>query len=67
VLAGRHDFLSPSEHDAIIVDRMPNATLEIIERAGHNAHEEQSAEVLRILRRFLTSAHRGMRPPLVGV
>lgn len=54
VLAGRHDFLSPSEHDAIITDRMPNATLEIIERAGHNAHDERPAEVLRALRRFLT-------------
>ena len=56
VLAGRHDFLSPSEHDAIVADRLPNATLEIIERAGHLAHEEQAAEVLRVVRRFLTTA-----------
>jgi proline iminopeptidase len=64
VLAGRHDFLSPSEHDAIIADRLPNATLEIIERAGHLAHAEQTAEVLRILRRFLTTAARREAPTL---
>jgi pimeloyl-ACP methyl ester carboxylesterase len=64
VLAGRHDFLSPSEHDAIIADRLPNATLEIIERAGHLAHEEQTAEVLRVLRRFLATAGRREAPAL---
>lgn len=57
VLAGRFDFLSPSEHNAIVADRMPNAELAIIERAGHLAHEEQAAEVLRTVRRFLSSAH----------
>lgn len=57
VLAGRFDFLSPSEHNAIVADRMPNAELEIIERAGHLPHEEQTAEVLRIVRRFLSAAH----------
>ena len=62
VLAGRYDFLSPSEHNAIIADRLPNAELEIIERAGHNAHEERAPEVLRILRRFLTTAHRHPAP-----
>jgi hypothetical protein len=34
VLAGRFDFLFPSEHQAILADRLPNAQLEIIERAG---------------------------------
>jgi proline iminopeptidase len=55
VLAGRHDFLSPSEHDAILADRLPNARLEIVECAGHNPHEERSAEVIEIIRRFLTT------------
>jgi len=58
VLAGRDDFLSPSEHDAIIADRMPNADLAVVEQAGHNAHDEQPAEVLRLVRRFLTTARR---------
>ena len=37
VLAGRHDFQFPPEHQAILADRLPNAQLELIERAGHNA------------------------------
>jgi pimeloyl-ACP methyl ester carboxylesterase len=41
VLAGRHDFLFPPEHQAILADRLPNARLELIERAGHNPHMEQ--------------------------
>jgi pimeloyl-ACP methyl ester carboxylesterase len=52
VLAGRFDFLFPPEHQAILADRLPNAQLEIIERAGHNAHAEQAAEVIGIVRRF---------------
>ena len=64
VLAGRFDFLSPSEHNAIVADRLPDATLAIIERAGHLAHEEQTPEVLRIIRRFLSAAHRREAPTL---
>jgi proline iminopeptidase len=53
VLAGRHDFLFPPEHQAILADRLPNAQLELIERAGHNAHSERSTEVIEIVKRFL--------------
>jgi proline-specific peptidase len=55
VLAGRFDFLFPSEHQAILADRLPNAQLEIIERAGHNAHDERAAEVIGIIRRFVAA------------
>lgn len=55
VLAGRFDFLFPSEHQAILVDRLPNAQLEIIERAGHNAHAERAPEVIGIIRRFVAA------------
>ena len=57
VLAGRHDFLFPPEHQAILADRLPRAQLEIIERAGHNAHDEQTGPVLGIVRTFLAAAH----------
>jgi len=57
VLAGRHDFLFPPEHQAILADRIPSAELEIIERAGHNPFDEQTAEVLEIVRRFFRTAH----------
>ncbi|HSF79866.1 MAG TPA: alpha/beta fold hydrolase [Anaerolineales bacterium] len=53
VVAGRYDFLFPPEHQAILADRLPNARLELIERAGHNPQMEQTAEVLRIIKDFL--------------
>lgn len=57
VLAGRDDFQFPPEHQAILADRLPNARLEIIERAGHNAPTEQPAEVIEAIRRFFASAN----------
>jgi proline iminopeptidase len=57
VLAGRHDFLFPPEHQAILADRLPNASLEIIERAGHNPQMERPAEVIEILRSFVAEAN----------
>jgi pimeloyl-ACP methyl ester carboxylesterase len=59
VLAGRHDFQFPPEHQAILADRLPSARLEIIERAGHNAHSEQPAEVIKVVKRFLVTANPG--------
>jgi proline iminopeptidase len=58
VLAGRHDFLFPPEHQAILADRLPDAQLEIVERAGHSAHEEQVGEVVKVVRRFMARAGR---------
>jgi pimeloyl-ACP methyl ester carboxylesterase len=55
VLAGRHDFQFPPEHQAILADRIPNAQLEIIERAGHNAPMERPAEVIEVIERFLVT------------
>lgn len=54
VMSGRDDFLFPPECEAILADRLPNAQLEIIERAGHNAPEEQPDEVMEAIRRFLS-------------
>ena len=56
VLAGRHDFLFPPECQAILADRLPNAQLELIERAGHNAPSERPAVVIKAIRRFLGTA-----------
>lgn len=57
VLAGRHDFQFPPEHQAMLADRLPNARLEFIEHAGHNAPIERPAEVIQIIRRFLAATH----------
>lgn len=53
VLAGRDDFLFPPECQAILADRLPNATLELIERAGHNPQHENPQAVLDAIRAFL--------------
>ena len=53
VLAGRHDFLFPPEHQAILADRLPNAELVLVERAGHNPHMERTTEVIRAIRDFM--------------
>ena len=61
VLSGRHDFLFPPEHQAILSDRLPNARLEIIERAGHNPQDERPAEVIEAIRRFLVTTQDAAR------
>jgi proline iminopeptidase len=52
VIAGRWDFLFPPEHQAILADRIPNARLELVERAAHNPHIERPAVVLPAIRGF---------------
>lgn len=54
VIAGRYDFLFPPEHQAILADRLPNAQLVLVERAGHNPQIEQPDQVLPVISRFLT-------------
>jgi proline iminopeptidase len=53
VMAGRFDFLFPPESQAILADRLPNARLELIERAGHNPQIERPAEVIQAIERFM--------------
>jgi proline iminopeptidase len=67
VLAGRDDFQFPPEHQAIVADRLANAQLEIIERAGHNVHIERPAEIIQIIKRFMATAtpnHEGEHFPM---
>lgn len=58
VMAGRHDFQFPPEHQAILADRLPNAKLEIIERAGHNPQDERPDVVIDVIQRFLGEGNR---------
>jgi proline iminopeptidase len=53
VMAGRYDFLFPTEHQVALAAGITNARLEIIERAGHNPHMERSAEVIKIIKSFI--------------
>ena len=56
IIAGRDDFLFPAEHQAQLAAGIPDARLEIIERAGHNPHAEQPAVVMETVRRFLAAS-----------
>jgi pimeloyl-ACP methyl ester carboxylesterase len=53
VMAGRDDFQFPPEHQAELAAGIPNARLEIIERAGHNAQSERPVEVIEALKHFM--------------
>jgi proline-specific peptidase len=54
VVAGRDDFQFPPEHQAELAAGIPNARLEIIERAGHNVLSERPAEVMEAVRGFVS-------------
>jgi pimeloyl-ACP methyl ester carboxylesterase len=56
VLAGRHDFQFPPEHQALLAAGIPDAQLELIERAGHNAPMERPSEVIQVIKRFMDTA-----------
>lgn len=53
VLAGRDDFVFPPEHQGQLAAGIPGAQLEIIERAGHNPHDERTSEVMAAVRNFI--------------
>jgi proline iminopeptidase len=66
VLAGREDFLFPPEHQAILADRLPNAQLELIERAGHNPQMERPAQVIDIVKRFMLAENPAETSPRIS-
>jgi pimeloyl-ACP methyl ester carboxylesterase len=53
VVAGRDDFVFPPECQRELASGIPNAQLKIIEHAGHNPHDERTAEVMRAVRDFI--------------
>jgi proline iminopeptidase len=55
VVAGRDDFLFPPEHQVALAAGLPHARLRIIERAGHNPHEERPTEVLAAVTDFVSA------------
>ncbi len=55
VLAGREDFVFPPECQRELAAGIPNARLQIIERAGHNPHDEQTATVMRAVRELIVT------------
>ena len=61
-MAGRDDFVFPPEHQAELAAGIPNARLRIIERAGHNPHSEQAAEVMEAVSGLHPRRRRPRRP-----
>ena len=55
VMAGRDDFIFPPEHQGQLAAGIPGARLRIIERAGHNPHDERPDEVMEAVRDFITA------------
>lgn len=55
VIAGRDDFVCPPKCQRELAGGIPDANLEIIEHAGHNPHDEQTAAVMSAIRRFITA------------
>jgi pimeloyl-ACP methyl ester carboxylesterase len=53
VMAGEDDFIFPPEHQAQLAAGLPHARLRLIECAGHNPHDERTAEVMDELRAFI--------------
>jgi proline iminopeptidase len=56
VLAGRDDFIFPPKHQEMLAAGIPNSRLVIIDRAGHNVHDEQSEKTIEVVRDFLHTA-----------
>jgi pimeloyl-ACP methyl ester carboxylesterase len=55
VMAGSYDFVFPPECQRELAAGIPNARRQLIDRAGHNPHSEQTATVMAAVRRFLSS------------
>ena len=66
VLAGRDDFQFPPEHQVALATGIPNARLEIIERAGHNAPTERPDQVIQAVRESMTAVPSSGTQPLDG-
>jgi proline iminopeptidase len=57
VLAGRDDFLFPPEHQVALAGGIPNAQLEFIERAGHEAPSERPSEIIQAVKNFMAATN----------
>jgi proline iminopeptidase len=59
VMAGRDDFVFPPECQQELAAGIPDARVRIIERAGHNPHDERTDEVMAAVRAFIVSPGTG--------
>jgi proline iminopeptidase len=55
VMAGRDDFIFPPECQQELAAGIPDARLRIVDRAGHNPHDERTDDVMAAIREFMPS------------
>jgi proline iminopeptidase len=55
IMAGRDDFIFPPEHQRELAASIPDSHVQLIERAGHNPHVEQPAQVMQAIRDFISA------------
>jgi pimeloyl-ACP methyl ester carboxylesterase len=56
VLAGIEDFIYPPEHQQELARRISSSRMVLIDRAGHNPQDEQTARTLQAIRDFMAEA-----------
>ncbi len=54
IKGGNSDYIRP-EHQALIAEQFPRAKAHIVANTGHWLHAEKPQEVLKIIRKFITS------------
>ncbi len=59
VMAGRDDFVYPPESQQELAAGIPNARLVLIDRAGHNPHDEQPTATFKAIRDFFLATTAG--------
>jgi pimeloyl-ACP methyl ester carboxylesterase len=64
VMAGRQDFIFPPECQAELSSGILGARLHLVDKAGHNPHSEQTAEVMRAIREFIAGSTSGGEPAI---
>jgi pimeloyl-ACP methyl ester carboxylesterase len=62
VMAGRQDFVFPPECQSELAAGIPGARLRLIDRAGHNPHDEQTPEVIATILDFISDTPRPAEP-----
>ncbi|ODN81059.1 hypothetical protein, variant [Cryptococcus amylolentus CBS 6039] len=55
IFVGEHDWITPPSQSKLIHERVPNSRLVIFSNANHSVHHDKNAEVLKLIRDFVSS------------
>jgi hypothetical protein len=62
VIAGRQDFVFPPDCQEELAAGIPGAQLRLVDRAGHDPHDEQRAEVMATIVAFVSAPASPTKP-----